>query len=62
MRSSTNKTKKILWPEGLSMRYALISTLSTKLLGFEQIKDMHGNEVDCYCLSGVRAICIPKAL
>ena len=32
--------------DALSRRYALITTLSAKLLGFEQIKDMYATDSD----------------
>ena len=32
--------------DALSRRYALISTLNVKLLGFEYIKELYGNDPD----------------
>lgn len=39
--------KKYVVVDALSRRYALISTLNSKLLDFEKIKDMYANDYEC---------------
>ena len=38
--------KENIVPNALSRRYALVSTLNTKLLGFEYVKELYANDDD----------------
>ena len=38
--------KEIIVTDALSRRYALVSTLNTKLLGFEYVKELYANDDD----------------
>ncbi|XP_022858587.1 uncharacterized protein LOC111379445 [Olea europaea var. sylvestris] len=40
--------KEKIMADALSRRYALLNSLSTELLGFEHIKDVHGNDLDFF--------------
>ena len=38
--------------DALSRRYALVSTLNAKLLGFEYVKELYANDDDCASVYG----------
>ena len=42
--SSIKKVKDNVVADALSRRYALVSTLDAKLLGFEHVKDLYAND------------------
>ena len=44
MLSNTSKVRKYMVADALSRRYALLSILDTKLLGFEYIKDLYAGD------------------
>ena len=46
MSSNTRKVRKMCVADALSRRYTLLSTLSTRLLGFEHIKDLYACDAD----------------
>ena len=47
--------KEIIVTDALSRRYALVSTLNTKLLGFEYVKELYANDdILLVCMEHVR--------
>ena len=49
--------------DALSRRYALVSTLNAKLLGFEYVKELYVNDITLLvCLERVRRQCLVSSI
>ena len=55
--------KKNIVANALSRRYALVSTLNAKLLGFEYVKELYVNDITLLvCLERVRRQCLVSSI